>query len=78
MFYLCGDEMFLETILDGNDVIGPATATGWNIYREANRKLNRQVSYTTDSEHLHSIFSYIPINQTYVCFMALQGVWPIF
>lgn len=31
-FYLCGDEMFIESILDGRNELSPMSKQGWNIY----------------------------------------------
>lgn len=37
IFYLSGDEMFLEAILDGGGVLGTNTNTGWYIYSECHK-----------------------------------------
>ena len=31
-FYLSGDEMFLEKMIDGSNILGPLSDCGWNIY----------------------------------------------
>lgn len=36
-FYLTGDEMFLEAMVDGHGILGPTTVSGWNIYKEMSK-----------------------------------------
>ena len=75
-FYLSGDEMFLEAVLDGEGVLGPMTETGWNIYRENNAKskcetsksgLRTELALKIDRSHQTTLLPAIPIQRTVLC-----------
>lgn len=74
-FYLSGDEMFLEAMLDGSNVLGPTTKQGWDIYSEQPDKEktlnNFRTDASTDMNRIHSdrILQSIPLPQTVLCLL---------
>ena len=66
VFYLGGDEMFLEAILDGSSVLSPISDDGWNIYSKCSKNskagtgtdgLRTSLQKTIDRLHPESMFS---------------------
>ena len=47
-FYLTGDEMFLESILDSSNELSPTSDTGWNIYSKCHKTYKTSKSELTD------------------------------
>jgi hypothetical protein len=43
VFYLTGDEMYLEGVLDGSGRLGPKTVDGWDIYHKMTTKQKLEV-----------------------------------
>lgn len=78
-FYLTGDEMFLEAILDGSGTLSPTSKRGWNIYHEDDVSSKQQTSPNTglrtdlglkiDRQHPESILPAIPIERTVFCLL---------
>ena len=75
-FYLSGDEMFLEAVLDGDKSLGPTTETGWNIYRDSHVKskcetstsgLRTELKLEISRAHPSSLLPAIPISRTVLC-----------
>lgn len=78
-FYLCGDEMFLEAVLDGSGILAPNSKSGWNIYvnmeSDAKGITNNESGFRTDlsielsRHHPHHLFPSIPITNVVMCIM---------
>lgn len=43
-FYVTGDEMFLEALLDGNNQLNPTSSLGWNIYAQCSLESKQSTS----------------------------------
>ncbi|KAJ8019143.1 hypothetical protein HOLleu_42473 [Holothuria leucospilota] len=77
IFYLSGDEMFLEAILDGSNVLGPNTNTGWDIYYECHKSdkdktvnnMRTQLQVPMNRQHEESILKSIPLSKTIFCLL---------
>ena len=76
-YYLCGDEMFVEKILDGSNFLGPLTETGWNLYSVTPKAQKDQVgpdgfrfeiTCKFDMEYPDSILK-VPLQNTIFCAM---------
>lgn len=81
VFYLSGDEMFLEAMLDGSGELGPMTDSGWNIYRKCDKRskevtaedgFRTSLNVKIDRQHSDKIFPIIPTERTVLC--ALHAV----
>ena len=81
VFYLSGDEMFLEAMLDSSGELGPVTETGWNIYRKCDKKskeitaedgLRTSLCLKIDRQHIDRMFTTVPIERTVLC--ALHAI----
>ena len=78
-FYLGGDEMFLESILDGSSILSPTSDEGWNIYSKCTKKsrsdtgtdgLRTSLGKTIDRGHPESFFGdAIPTNRIVFCLL---------
>ena len=75
-FYLTGDEMFLEAMLDASGELGPMTENGWNIYRVSNKDskgdtastgLRADLQLKIDRVHKDRLFATITTNRTVFC-----------
>ena len=80
-FYLCGDEMFLEAVLNGSGELGPTTNTGWNIYHTCDKNskavtaetgLRTDLAKKIDRVHDERLFTTIPTERYVLC--ALHAV----
>ena len=80
-FYLSGDEIFLEAVLNGSGELGPTTNTGWNIYHTcdknskavtANTGSRTDLSVRIDRVHDECLFTTIPTERTVLC--ALHAI----
>ncbi|KAJ8050140.1 G2/M phase-specific E3 ubiquitin-protein ligase [Holothuria leucospilota] len=77
IFYLCGDEMFLESALDGDNVLGPNTKQGWDIYHQQSvddknktvNNLRSELDVTMDRHHGSNILNSVPLNRTVFCLL---------
>ena len=76
VFYLSGDEMFLEAMLDASGNLGPMTEDGWNIYRKCGKDSKGETAssgYRTDMDlkidrqHSDRLFTTIPTEKTVLC-----------
>lgn len=81
VFYLTGDEMFLEAMLDPCGELGPMTDTGWNIYRKCDKRskeltaedgLRTSLHLEIDRQHKDRIFTAVPTERTVMC--ALHAI----
>ena len=81
VFYLTGDEMFLEAMLDPSGELGPMTDTGWNIYRKCDKRskevtaedgLRTSLHLEIDRQHKDRIFTAVPTERTVMC--ALHAI----
>lgn len=78
VFYLGGDEMFLQKMLDGSDVLGPLKEKGWNIYHECPKESKKEVANNglrTDLEipmnrlHPESLLPSMPLQHIVPCIL---------
>ena len=76
--FLGGDEMFLESLLDGSHVLGPLTDRGWNIYNECPQEQKKEVGanglrtdlkVTFNRQHPESLVPSIPVNRIVFCIL---------
>ena len=77
-FFLGGDEMFLEGILDGSNVLSPTSEDGWNIYSKCNKKskeersadgLRTNLQKKIDREHPESLFDLVSTDNVVMCIL---------
>ncbi|KAJ8019052.1 hypothetical protein HOLleu_42605 [Holothuria leucospilota] len=78
-FYLCGDEMFLEAVLDGSGNLGPNSKFGWNIYVDMSSDekgttsevtgLRTDLKLEVNRQHQESLFPCIPTKNVVLCIM---------
>ncbi|KAJ8050218.1 hypothetical protein HOLleu_03332 [Holothuria leucospilota] len=78
-FFLCGDEMFLEAMLDGKNELSPTSNDGWNIYTKCTKDQKSLTDPTTkrrtdlhprfDREYPTSILRSIPLENTVFCLL---------
>ena len=77
-FYLGGDEMFLEAILDGSNVLSPTSEEGWNIYSKCNKKskedtssegMRTTIGKTIDREHPERLFDVVSTDKVAMCIL---------
>lgn len=78
-FYLCGDEMFLEAVLDGCGNLAPNSKTGWNLYTNMSSddkgKTSEESGLRTDlviqinRQHPESLVPSIPLTNVVMCIM---------
>ena len=80
-FYLSGDEMFLEKMLDGSNVLGPLTEAGWNIYsawpKEQKQSvgpdgLRTQIVPNFDRNLPDSLVPSVPLDRVMMCGLHAQ------
>ena len=79
MFYLSGDEKFLEAILDGSSILSPTSGEGWNIYSKCSKNsksdtgadgLRTSLEKTIDRLHPESMFGdAIPTHRVVLCLL---------
>ena len=79
VFYLGGDEMFLEAVLDGSSILSLTSNEGWNIYSKSfkNSKsetgsdgLRTSLKITIDRSHPESMFGdAIPTQRVVMCLL---------
>ena len=79
MFYLGGDEKFLEAILDGSSILSPTSGEGWNIYSKCSKNsksdtgadgLRTSLDKTIDRLHPESMFGdAIPTHRVVLCLL---------
>ena len=77
-FYLAGDEMFLESVLDGSQVLSPLSDAGWNIYSNDTKAskgdkaadgLRTSLQKTIDRHHPDSLLSVVPTKRIVLCLL---------
>ena len=78
-FYLGGDEMFLESILDESSILSPTSDEGWNLYSKCTKQsrtdtgidgLRTSLGKTIDHTHPESFFGdAIPTNSIVFCLL---------
>ena len=78
VFYLTGNEMFLEAMLDACWELGPMTDTRWNNNRVADKTIRADtpssrprtdLRLNINSNHPYVLFIVIPTNITVLCAM---------
>lgn len=79
IFYLCGDEMFLEHMLADQGEPGPTMDTGWNIYSNYSKndwgdthpttKCRTDLNRSIDRIHPNAILQSIPTNRVVFCLL---------
>ena len=79
VFYLGGDEMFLEAVLDGSSILSPTSNEGWNIYSKSSKNsksetgsdgLRASLKKTIDRSHPESMFGdAIPTQRVVMCLL---------
>lgn len=79
--FLCGDHMFLQSILGREGELSPTTDTGWNLYsvtkkedkkRVGSNGLRTEIKYKFDREHPNSLLPSMPLEN--VVFCLLHGI----
>ena len=77
-FYLSRDHMFVQACLDGSNVLGPLTNTGWNIYHECHKEQKQEVASSglrtdlivpVDRVHPESLLKTIPLKNVIPCIL---------
>ncbi|KAJ8042552.1 hypothetical protein HOLleu_13637 [Holothuria leucospilota] len=78
-FYLCGDEMFLEAVLDGSGILAPNSESGWNIYLNMSVEdknttcketgLRTSLPLQIDRCHPENLLPSIPLENVAMCIM---------
>ena len=78
-FYLAGDHMFVQAILDGSDKLGPLTERGWNLYHECDKEQKKEVAGESglrtdlnlpiDRQHPESLLPSLPLTHIVPCIL---------
>lgn len=77
-FFITGDEMFLEALLDGNKVLSPTSDLGWNIYSETSlmsKEVTDSAGFRTgleakiDRQCPSAIFNTVPLKNYIFCLL---------
>lgn len=77
-FYITGDEMFLEALLDGNKQLSPTSSEGWNIYSQSSLEskqstsrngLRTELNASINRQCPTSIFKSVPLENYVFCLL---------